>query len=98
MRRLRRDDRRTRDSCEVHEVRWSAAGAGIGCARYLVLLGVAAVHDLGMARGDARSGGVLSHVALDHRLRHSLLLGIADDHDGLLVHDASASSAWPGVG
>ncbi len=48
--------------------------------RHVVLLGVVAVLDLGMAGPDRRAAEVLSHLGPRHRLRHPVLLGRADGH------------------
>ena len=84
---------RARGAREVHEVRRLRAEAGYGRARHLVLVGLVAVYDSGMAGEDARSGSFLSHYADDHRLRDFVFLGGAHDHVRLPFHaGASAGS------
>src|SRR4051794_21501527 len=77
----------------MREVWEGGTDAGSGCAGYMVLVGAAAVHDLGLAAGDAGPGGVLSDELADHGLRHPVLLGGEDDHDGLPFYGGAASSA-----
>ena len=66
----------------------SAEGTGAGprCARHLVFVRIAAVHDAGLAGENERSGSVLSDDAADYRVRDSVLLGRAHDHVRLPLH------------
>ena len=65
-----------RGSGEVLEVRRLGTEAGYRCARYLVLFGLVAVHDIGLAREDARSGSFLSDHAADYRLTRFCFSGL----------------------
>ncbi len=56
-----------------------------GCARHLVLFGAVAVLDAWLARRDAGAEALLSDLGARHRLRHHLLLGRADDDDGVCI-------------
>src|SRR5215510_6315264 len=65
---------------EMLEVRGRGVEAGYRRAGYLVLVGLAAVHNLRMAGKDARPTGFLSDDAADHRVRNSVLLGGTHDY------------------
>ncbi len=58
------------------------AAPGRGRARHVVQFGAVAVLDARLAAADARTRGLLPDVGAGHRLRHHLLLGGPDDHDG----------------
>ncbi len=75
----------------VREMRRGEAGAGVRCARYLVFVGVVAVHDAGLAGEDTGSRGVLSEHADDYRVRHSVFLAGAHDHVRLPLHAGAPS-------
>ncbi len=61
-----------------------------GRARHLVQLGAVAVLDARLAAADAGARGLLPDARARHRLRHHLLLGRPDDHDGPQVHGRRA--------
>src|SRR5579864_3982699 len=86
LRELQGDDCRAPGSYEVSEVWGLQFRTSIRCAGYLVFVGIAAVHDAGLAGENARSAGVLSHVAVDHRLRNLIFLGGAHDYVRLPLH------------
>src|ERR1700687_5997774 len=65
---------------EVREVRIGEPGTGSGRAGYLVQLGAVAVFDAGLARQNSGLRKILSDELVDHRLRHPVFLGGADDY------------------
>ena len=67
--------------------------AGRGRARHLVLLGAVAVRDAGLARRHPRAARLLPDRRPDHRARHHLPLGRADDHDRDRVRRRRSRSA-----
>ena len=68
------------------QVRSERARAGPGRARHVVLVGALAALDARLAGGDRRPAVLLPDVGHADGLRHHLLLGRADDHDGPLQH------------
>ena len=68
------------------------AAPGRGRARHLVLLGALALLHPGLAGAHSRARDLLSDLGAGHRLRHHLLLGRPDDHDGPQVHGRGAVS------
>ena len=74
----------------LRDLRLGRAGAGPGRARHLVLLGALALLDPRLARGDGGPAALLPDRRAGDRLRHPLLLGGADDHDGPPLHRPGA--------
>src|SRR5689334_24754533 len=74
------------------QVRRIEAYARSGCSGHLVLFWPAAVYVARLAGGDAGPRSVLSDVAASYGLRHSFLLGRADDQAVLLVYGACSKS------
>ena len=62
------------------QMRQLKAKTRYGCFGHLVFFGLTAVHDARMAREDARPGRFLSHYAVDHGVRDSILLGGTHDY------------------
>ena len=62
------------------------AGPGPRRARHLVQLRTLALQHPGLAGGRGSAARLLPDLGPDHRLRHHLLLGRSDDHDGAQVH------------
>ena len=73
------------DPTECSGCKSEQAPPGRRRARHLVLLGAVAVLDPRLARRDARAQDLLPQLGVDHRARHHLLLGRADDDDGLVL-------------
>ncbi|OPY11786.1 MAG: hypothetical protein A4E69_02627 [Syntrophus sp. PtaB.Bin138] len=83
---LRKDDRLHAGSRCLPRLRECLPPAGGGCPGYVVQLRPLALFHPGLAGFDARPENILSHLALDHRVRHPLLLGSPDDDDGKIHH------------
>ena len=90
--RLRRDYCGEGRAKDVPEVRIGQTAAGSGCPGYVVQLGLVAVFDAGLAGEDRRFRKILSDELADHRVRHPVFLGGADDHDGAAFYWASSLS------
>src|ERR1700719_3443151 len=74
----------------MHEVRIVQADTRPARAGYLVQLRTLAVFDAWLACRYAGFSQVLSDQLADHRIRHPVFLGGADDHDGAALHAQSA--------
>ena len=81
-RNCRRPRARRQRARQMPEVRRREAHAGYRRARHLVQLRPVAVFHARLARRHRRPAHVLPHQPADQRLRHSVLLGRAHDHDG----------------
>src|SRR5260370_42419716 len=90
LRRLQGNYRRARDPFEMREVWFGQADARSRCARNVVQFGALAVLHFGLAGRYARLSEILSDQLAHHRLRHSVFLGRADDHDGLEIYRPSS--------
>ena len=82
------------DSGEVRALRERGDHAGDGRARHMVLVGAASLHRFRLAGAHARSGCLLSHATARNRIRHTFLLGGADDHVRLPLHARCADGGW----
>jgi len=71
-----------RNSNKVPNVRVGQPGTGSRRSGHLVQLGAVAVLNDGLARKDGGLQEVLSDKPANHRIRHPVFLGGADDHDG----------------
>ena len=78
------------DPTKCPQVRVGATEARSGRAGYVVQLGLVAIFDAGLAGEDRRLREVLSDELADHRLRHPVFLGGADDHAGDAFHGESS--------
>ena len=83
-------DRGARKAQHVRRVRIGKTGTGSRCAGHLVQLRIVAVFDAGLAGRDQGFQNLLSDQLADHRLRHPVFLGGANDHARDALHRASS--------